>query len=92
MSTDVDSAQQASLETDFTDRAREYDGPDDRFRIADLDEAESLRPINWNLLTADEAMSEWTDLDAWVDWLRRTYGLPPTVVPPSPRYPSGTRS
>lgn len=39
-------------------------------------------PVNWNLLTADEAASEWLDLDAWVDWLRHTYGLPPTVLPP----------
>lgn len=41
-----------------------------------------MRPVNWNLLTADEAKVEWLDLNAWVDWLRRTYGLPPAVVPP----------
>lgn len=41
-----------------------------------------IRPINWNVLTAQEARAEWLDLDAWVNWLRRTYGLPPTVVPP----------
>jgi hypothetical protein len=41
-----------------------------------------LRPINWNLLSADEALAEWMDLDAWVDWLRKTFGLPPAVVPP----------
>ena len=40
------------------------------------------RPLNWNLLTADEAEAEWLDLDAWVKWLRTTYGLPPTVLPP----------
>lgn len=39
-------------------------------------------PVNWNLLTAAEAAAEWLDLDAWVDWLRHTYGLPPTIVPP----------
>ncbi len=43
---------------------------------------EPLRPINWNLLTSEEAHAEWLDLNAWVDWLRRTYGLPPTVIPP----------
>jgi hypothetical protein len=43
---------------------------------------EPLHPINWNLLTADEAPAEWLDLNAWVNWLRATYGLPPTVVPP----------
>src|SRR5680860_1204973 len=25
---------------------------------------------------------EWLDLNAWVNWVRATYGLPPTVVPP----------
>jgi hypothetical protein len=48
---------------------------------ADADE-EPPRPINWNLLTGDEAEAEWLDLNAWVDWLRATYGLPPTVIPP----------
>jgi hypothetical protein len=48
---------------------------------ADSDE-EPLHPINWNLLTADEAEAEWLDLNAWVNWLRATYGLPPTVIPP----------
>ena len=43
---------------------------------------EPLHPINWNLLTADEAEAEWLDLNAWVRWLKATYGLPPTVVPP----------
>lgn len=40
------------------------------------------RPINWNLLSADEAEAEWLDLNAWVRWLRTTYGLPPAVLPP----------
>ena len=48
---------------------------------ADADE-EPPRPINWNLLTGDEAEAEWLDLNAWVNWLRATYGLPPTVIPP----------
>src|SRR3954452_24429080 len=45
-------------------------------------EDEPPHPINWNLLTAEEAESEWLDLNAWVNWLRATYGLPPTVIPP----------
>jgi hypothetical protein len=45
-------------------------------------EDEPPHPINWNLLTADEAEAEWLDLNAWVHWLRATYGLAPTVVPP----------
>ena len=52
------------------------------FGTADVDEGESLGPVDWNLLSADEAMVEWADLDAWIEWLRLTYGLPPTVVPP----------
>ncbi len=43
---------------------------------------EPPHPINWNLLTADEAEIEWLELNAWVNWLRRTYGLPASVVPP----------
>lgn len=70
---------------DVGDSGREeYSGPDvfETADYSDLGDGDSLRPINWNLLTADEAMAEWTDLDAWVTWLRLTYGLPPTVVPP----------
>lgn len=52
----------------------EYGGPEDP--------EEPLRPLNWNLLSSEEAESEWLDLNAWVDWLRATYGLPPTVIPP----------
>jgi hypothetical protein len=44
--------------------------------------AEPPHPINWNLLTADEAEVEWVELNRWVNWLRRTYGLPASVVPP----------
>jgi hypothetical protein len=38
--------------------------------------------VNWNLLTAEDAESEWIALNRWVNWLRRTYGLPASVVPP----------
>jgi hypothetical protein len=44
--------------------------------------AEPPHPINWNLLTAAEAEVEWVELNRWVNWLRRTYGLPASVVPP----------
>lgn len=43
---------------------------------------EIVRPVNWNLLTAEEAEGEWLDLNAWVDWLRATYGLPVATIPP----------
>ena len=41
-----------------------------------------LRPMNLNLLTSLEASLYWRDLDAWVTWLRRDYGLGITVIPP----------
>jgi hypothetical protein len=63
------------LDADYDDSSREF-GP------ADLDEDRPPRPINWNSLAADEALAEWMDLNAWVDWLRKTFGLPPAVVPP----------
>lgn len=44
---------------------------------------EPPHPINWNLLTADEAEAAWLELNSWVNWLRHTYGLPATVVPPA---------
>lgn len=46
------------------------------------DENRPLRPINWNLLRAHEVELEWHELDQWVDWLRRSYGLPASIVPP----------
>lgn len=81
MSTDVESDQQ-TLEIEGGDSFEEFGDPDAVFGTADFDDERPLRPINWNLLTADEASDEWHDLDAWVDWLRHTYGLPPTVIPP----------
>src|SRR3954447_6141282 len=45
-------------------------------------EDETPHPINWNLLTAEEAEAEGLALNAWGARLRATYGLPPTVVPP----------
>ena len=44
--------------------------------------AEPPHPINWNLVTAEEAEVEWIELNRWVHWLRRTYGLAASVVPP----------
>ncbi len=48
----------------------------------ELPSDEPPRPINWNLLTAEEAETEWLELNAWVNWLRHTYGLGPSVIPP----------
>ncbi|WP_141013692.1 hypothetical protein [Nocardioides sambongensis] len=47
------------------------------------DEVETpASPVNWLTLTPDEARNELIDLDRWVDFLRITYGLPPTILPP----------
>jgi hypothetical protein len=57
---------------------------DDLDEFADLwdDGGEQVRPINWDTLDADELHDAWMQLDRWVNWLRSTYGLPATVVPP----------
>lgn len=60
----------------------EIDGSTPSAQEPDFLVPETPRPLNWNLLSADEAKAEWLDLDAWVKWLRTSYGLPPTVVPP----------
>ena len=74
--------------SDATDDATASNVPD-----PDLDEtdegyddpliAEPPHPINWNLLNADDAEVEWLELNRWVDWLRHTYGLPASVIPPA---------
>ena len=56
-----------------------FDGPP---RVTNADMPEPPHPVNWNLLTAHELELEWLALNRWVDWLRRTYGLPVAVVPP----------
>ncbi len=56
-----------------------FDGPP---RVTNADMPEPPHPVNWNLLTAHELEQEWLALNRWVDWLRRTYGLPVAVVPP----------
>jgi hypothetical protein len=63
----------------------DQDGPLGEDGFDDLDgplPAEPPHPINWNLLTAEEAEVEWLELNRWVNWLRRTYGLPASIVPP----------
>lgn len=83
MSNGLDHTQPPLLDMEDRDPDHgEYGGRDSAFGIADFGDSDALGPVNWNLLSADEAMLEWADLDAWVEWLRLTYGLPPTVVPP----------
>ncbi|MEV0949100.1 hypothetical protein [Promicromonospora sp. NPDC050249] len=45
-------------------------------------EPEPVVPINWNTLDADRAEQEWWQLDAFVYWLRDTFGLTPQELPP----------
>lgn len=83
MTTDVEQLQPSALEPDDYEVGGDHPMLDSPALsgAADSDD-EPLHPINWNLLTAEEAEAEWLDLNAWVNWLRATYGLPPTVIPP----------
>lgn len=54
---------------------------DDDIALASEDDDEIV-PVNWNTLSPDEARAAWTDLNTWVTWLRKAFGLPPTIVPP----------
>lgn len=83
MTTDFHDAHAPLLEPEFESGVPPmYGGAVPGYGGLDTDGDEPLRPLNWNLLTGDEAESEWLDLNAWVHWLRTTYGLPPTVIPP----------
>jgi hypothetical protein len=82
MTTDTEQAQLTFMEPDdYVVGGDQPSGSPVPPGAASSDE-EPPHPINWNLLTADEAEAEWLDLNAWVNWLRATYGLPPAVVPP----------
>ena len=75
--TDADGADEAPRADDpEPDEPDDADGYDDRLL------PEPPHPINWNLLNANEAEAEWLELNAWVNWLRRTYGLGASVIPP----------
>ncbi|NOJ60328.1 hypothetical protein [Arthrobacter sp. 260] len=77
---------------DTTDDVPDFDEPEPQQLDEDDDDerpqvdtgliAEPPHPVNWNLLTDEEAEEEWAELDRWVSWLRHTYGLPAAVVPP----------
>lgn len=44
--------------------------------------SEPPHPVNWNPLSADDLEAEWLELNRWVDWVRKAYGLPASVIPP----------
>ena len=60
------------------------DDYDDEYEPEDEDEEEAgpPHPVNWHLLRADPLEKEWYALNRWVETLRRTYGLPASVIPP----------
>lgn len=64
----------------------QYDDPGILEDQPDMFDANALpepqHPINWNLLSAQDLEAELLELNRWVDWLRHTYGLPASVVPP----------
>ena len=82
MTTDLDYGQPSLLEPDIDSSDADFGSTALSFEAAGNEREAPARPINWNLLTADEAEAEWLDLNAWANWLRTTYGLPPAVLPP----------
>lgn len=80
MTTKLDRDRPFLLDADTDSDYAEFSDTDLSFETPESDQP--ARPINWNLLTADEAEAEWLDLNAWVRWLRTTYGLPSAVLPP----------
>ncbi|MGO1318548.1 MAG: hypothetical protein ACTMIR_16185, partial [Cellulomonadaceae bacterium] len=55
---------------------------DDEYTLPTQDQAGPPNPVNWHLLSADALEAEWFELNRWVETLRRTYGLPASVIPP----------
>ena len=77
MSADKDPLQDPfAIEHDWVARAAAY-APDEPA----WDDA-PVTPIEWEVLTAQQAAAAWADLNAWVHWLRHRFALPATVVPP----------
>lgn len=68
--------------SEYTPEPDEPETHDDLQGGADLDHPEPPHPVNWNLLSAHDLEQEWLALNDWVAWLRRTYGLPASVIPP----------
>ncbi|AZT94727.1 hypothetical protein [Brevibacterium aurantiacum] len=66
---------------DFPD---DIDLSDDDYDTENEDEQDAgpPHPVNWYLLSADALEEEWYELNRWVETLRRTYGLPASVIPP----------
>ena len=65
------------IDLDEDDYDDEYEPEDD-----DEEDAGPPHPVNWHLLRADPLEKEWYALNRWVETIRRTYGLPASVIPP----------
>lgn len=62
--------------------ADEPDEHDDEVTRLGSDEPGAVHPVNWNLLLSHDLEQEWLALNRWVEWLRKTYALPASVIPP----------
>lgn len=60
----------------------EYDAPDDQYAGVRQLVDRPPEAVDWTSLDAETAAREWRDLDLWVTWLKSTFGLPPSIVPP----------
>lgn len=64
------------------DRLAAYEAQLTADRNDAAEEAGEVDPVDWRTLTSSEAEAQWRALNKFVAWLRTTYGLPPTVLPP----------
>lgn len=67
--------------TDIPEPPR-VDEPDPLLGEFGVSGSDAPHPVDWSALTAEEAEVEWLELNRWVNWLRHTYGLSPSIVPP----------
>ena len=68
-----------------TDHTADMDETSEAGEAPDFDDADAPavpHPVNWNLLSSDDLEAELLALNEWVTWLRKTYGLPASVIPP----------
>ncbi|GAB2564273.1 hypothetical protein [Leucobacter ruminantium] len=77
------------VEEDLDDDYDPEDVPDDFGYDADpdaedpeLDTPDPPTAIHWDLLTPEAAAVEWTALNIWVHWLRKTYAVQASIIPP----------
>ncbi len=81
--------QDDDIEEDLDDAYDPSDVPDDFGYDVDadgddpeLDTPDPPTAMHWDLLTPEAAQVEWTVLNIWVHWLRKTYAVPASIIPP----------